>query len=987
MPEIIVDFVPDYSKLETGISKLADSGVISKEVANLFKGAQKPIDDFQKKLGTGSKAISKDLDTVRKQVQGIAKSMNEGFKEGIADALKEAGVSVEEFEAALKELMGTEKSLKQQLKETKEELALMKLEGKENTAEYQKLIEKAGQLADTLSDVAAETRRVGSDTRRIDTVIEVVQGLGAAYQVAQGAAALLGDENEDMQKGLLRLQAIMSITMGIQQIMNLLQKESNAIRFITNLQLKAQVAATNLQTAAQSRSIIVNGLATAGWRVLNLVMKANPAFLLISAFAALTGVLALFGRRSKAAADEAALLTAEIERQNRALQDSIAAIDLRTRIRLANAKREGASEGELANITLAGIVKQKIAYTKTLLERQEQAKKFYTAEGTRVDVMVKNYTDAAREINSVDKKLAEDLSKKERKKFENTKTFLVSLAESYKNVADAQNSLNLQIAENGAEAAERKRNAEKAAADKAKKDAEELAQKLRDIELQRLTDVKADIEKRLTAVKEGGQRQLDLQVALADAEKNIGIFNAKSLAEKELAIANFLKKVDDLTTAFYLNDSKKQIEAQASVLNAQLQNINIGFEERERLTVELLEKQRALELLEVTGNKEKEMEINAKFDLQIAQQRLEIRKQAFDQEMRLETANGGVRRRQLQELADDERVSAEVRKAVINDLLNIELDGIDKKMQANEQYFNDGLISQQEYNTVVAELTDEAALAHENAEKKKTAITTEETEKRKQKAKEELLEVLNAAAQITDALANISDVISQRQQNTLDLQRQQLEDMREGGTLTEREFNERMRRLDVADRNAKRKAAEREKSIQLFQAFIAGARAIIEAAPDPFKIAFTALLVGAQIAAIAARPIPKFGKGTKSAPKGFAEVGETGTELIHTGGGKYFVADHPQIIWMKGGERIYNPMETQAIMTPAADRKLTDRQFALNGGSAMGINEESLAKKIGAEIAKHPRNVFNIDEDGFTHHIQKELYQQLLRNKQYTFHD
>ncbi len=68
----------------------------------------------------------------------------------------------------------------------------------------------------------------------------------------------------------------------------------------------------------------------------------------------------------------------------------------------------------------------------------------------------------------------------------------------------------------------------------------------------------------------------------------------------------------------------------------------------------------------------------------------------------------------------------------------------------------------------------------------------------------------------------------------------------------------------------------------------------------PLVIAGAAL----SAAAIAARPIPKFAKGTKSAPSGAAIVGEEGFELMERGGRMFVTPGKPTLVNLQGGERI-----------------------------------------------------------------------------------
>ena len=56
--------------------------------------------------------------------------------------------------------------------------------------------------------------------------MQATQGLAAGFEVAQGAAALFGNESEDLQKAILKVQGAIAVANGVQQIANLLLEES-----------------------------------------------------------------------------------------------------------------------------------------------------------------------------------------------------------------------------------------------------------------------------------------------------------------------------------------------------------------------------------------------------------------------------------------------------------------------------------------------------------------------------------------------------------------------------------------------------------------------------------------------------------------------------------------------------------------------------------------------------------------------------------------
>ena len=117
-------------------------------------------------------------------------------------------------------------SAKSRLKALREEMIQLTVAGQQNTDRFRQLESQAGELADTIADTSQRIKNVGSDTRNIEAFTQAVQGVAAGFQLAQGAAGLFGQENEDVQKAILKVQSAMAIANGVQQIANLLQKES-----------------------------------------------------------------------------------------------------------------------------------------------------------------------------------------------------------------------------------------------------------------------------------------------------------------------------------------------------------------------------------------------------------------------------------------------------------------------------------------------------------------------------------------------------------------------------------------------------------------------------------------------------------------------------------------------------------------------------------------------------------------------------------------
>jgi hypothetical protein len=1003
--EILVEFVPDFTKLQAGVTSLSESGVLSKDMAEAFGKAQKAVDETSDRL----KSQKKWLDDLDKGVKNAGKSWVDSFRKQAGDALRFAA---EEERKLRKETDDTGKStvsLRQRIKELRAALAEMKLAGQENTEQYKAMRTEAAKLVDTMGDVSRETRELASDSQRIDTAVNAVHGLTSAYQIAAGASALLGGENEQLQATLVKLNALMAITSGLQQLQNLLQKEGNLVRLVTIGQTRLQAVVTNLQTAAQGRNIIVTNLATVSMRVLNAVMRANPVLLLVGAFAALAGAMTLFGGSSKKSADAVEELTAKMDALNASRDKLMEDISISTTEDIARLKAVGASEDQLTQRRMDGLKAEKELNDQVVADRLRTLK----AVDTFMFKDIKSIEDAQRELQKTNDRLIEEADnnwlkrrkpllealvedlKKQRKLesdilvggFEFEESHRQDDLKNAKEFADAkvlivkegtQQEIEAKKAAVRAQLALELDNANLLAGERSRIIADankKIAELNKQGRLLELENNRSDINAKLALEKEGTEEFLKLQVDALTVQAKIDVENAKDNAHKKEEIwATYLKNVDKLTKEFQNNADKKSIQTVIDTLNARLQLITLGAQEELNLTIAKLNAERALELSAVENNKEKEKEINARFDRQINDARLAALEKELERELALEAAMSGRRRRQAERDADNVNLPFEKRKKAILEIERINLESIDKQVKSVQQQYDDELISAEQFNLKYQELSDKRAEIEETTAEKIKGINGEA-----------FADVIAKAQQVFDVFSGISQLISDQENSHIQSQRSRLQELRDSGFITDKEFQERQKRLDLAERRAKREQAQREKSLALFSATINAAEQIIKSLDNPFKLAFVLAMTAAQIALIASKPIPAFGKGTKSAPRGLAEVGETGTEIIQTKKG-YYIADHPQVIWMKGGERIYNPKETEYIfntITPNVKHDVINEKY--DGAPVQQIDINKLSKSLGAEIAKHPRAMINLDQYGFSTYVLEQGSKTKYLNKRFTF--
>lgn len=199
---------------------------------------------------------------------------------------------------------GATVKLTSQIRQMTEALAVMRLEGKQDTAEYAALSKEAGDLKDALGDAAQEVKNMASDTSQLDTVLSGAAAASGGFSAFTGAMELFGGASEDVAEAQKKLQAAIAITTGVQAIQNAVQKQSALMLGISKIQMaalsKAQVY-NRLVTIQGTKATLA---ATIAQKIFNLVAAANPYVLLALALITVVGALAIFASNTDKSAKE-----------------------------------------------------------------------------------------------------------------------------------------------------------------------------------------------------------------------------------------------------------------------------------------------------------------------------------------------------------------------------------------------------------------------------------------------------------------------------------------------------------------------------------------------------------------------------------------------------------------------------------------------------------------------------------------------------------
>lgn len=144
-----------------------------------------------------------------------------------SNALEDEASRMEQARAAAENTAQAHVSLRQQIRALKEEMADAVANGIDEQSEaYKRMVNELGRLQDIQGDIQSQGSVLANDEATFAGVLSGLNGVVGGFTAAQGAVALFAGENENLQEIMLKVQSLMSITMGLQQVAQTLNKDS-----------------------------------------------------------------------------------------------------------------------------------------------------------------------------------------------------------------------------------------------------------------------------------------------------------------------------------------------------------------------------------------------------------------------------------------------------------------------------------------------------------------------------------------------------------------------------------------------------------------------------------------------------------------------------------------------------------------------------------------------------------------------------------------
>ena len=212
------------------------------------------------------RAMTAQQATLQSEINLRQQVVSEAEKQ--ADALMKEEQELNKQREAVEKAANAHASLRSQLRACREELATLELEGKQNTEEYKRLQSELHRLSEAMDAVNTQAGILKKGERGWEGIIRGVSGLTGAFSAAQGAMALFVGENENLQRVMLKVQSLMTITIGLREVQLMLDKDEAFMlvtlrkgkELYTAATEKAAVALTKFGMSATAASIASKAL-------------------------------------------------------------------------------------------------------------------------------------------------------------------------------------------------------------------------------------------------------------------------------------------------------------------------------------------------------------------------------------------------------------------------------------------------------------------------------------------------------------------------------------------------------------------------------------------------------------------------------------------------------------------------------------------------------------------------------------------------------
>lgn len=245
----------------------------------------------------GKDNISSTLKNVQNELQGI----------------KDKGKQLDSIQKDFDVITNSSKSMRTQLRQIQTLMAQMNLDGLDNTPLFTQMAQRAGELSDAIGDARTAVSAFANDNFKLEAMAQGMTLVASAGSIATGVMGMFGTENEKVTQAILKVQSALAILNGVQQVANVLNKDSALMLRLKQIRMIASTASTKENTVATTANTVAENLSGVtlkkntiiqnAWNVAKAVAKALlgdwTGLLLVGAAALTTYAIATSGSKDE----------------------------------------------------------------------------------------------------------------------------------------------------------------------------------------------------------------------------------------------------------------------------------------------------------------------------------------------------------------------------------------------------------------------------------------------------------------------------------------------------------------------------------------------------------------------------------------------------------------------------------------------------------------------------------------------------------------
>lgn len=267
------DLKAELNTMDLGSEQFEKTTKRIKEITDELKGLEAAYGTFGRNVGNYENGIfggaaGKNIEEVRNKIRELEgelsrlraltdKGIDVGInKNKIADAEKE----LENYKRTLQDLMKQNSvievqignttvqydNMRQAMRDIQNQMRALIANGKEGTSEYNNLADAFAKLR--VAGLKAENtfKDLSYSMRGLHNAVELMQGITAVAGVGTGLANLFGLDGKDAQEATAKLNALLTVMVGLQQISRMKDENNSFGALLTSLSKQADSAANGL---------------------------------------------------------------------------------------------------------------------------------------------------------------------------------------------------------------------------------------------------------------------------------------------------------------------------------------------------------------------------------------------------------------------------------------------------------------------------------------------------------------------------------------------------------------------------------------------------------------------------------------------------------------------------------------------------------------------------------------------------------------------